>query len=63
MPFATSTCQNRRLESSKQRQLLIFAVCLLPGLFLALVIRQRKHTAEATLARIESLILSKHKFS
>ena len=34
----------------------------LPGLFLALVIRQRKHTAEATLARIESLILSKHKF-
>ena len=35
----------------------------LPGLFLALVIRQRKHTAEATLARIESLILSKHKFS
>lgn len=35
----------------------------LPGLFLALIIRQRKHTAEATLARIESLILSKHKFS
>ena len=34
----------------------------LPGLFLALVIRQRKHTAEATLARIESLILSEHKF-
>ncbi len=34
----------------------------LPGLFLTLVIRQRKHTAEATLARIESLILSKHKF-
>ncbi len=34
----------------------------LPGLFLALVIRQRKHAAEATLARIESLILSKHKF-
>lgn len=35
----------------------------LPGLFLALVIRQRKHNAEASLARIESLILSKHKFS
>lgn len=35
----------------------------LPGLFLALVIRQRKHTAEASLARIESLILSKHKFN
>ena len=35
----------------------------LPGLFIALVIRQRKHTAEATLARIESLILSKHKFN
>jgi biopolymer transport protein ExbB len=35
----------------------------LPGLFLALVVRQRKHTAEATLARIESLILSEHKFS
>ena len=34
----------------------------LPGLFLALTIRQRKHTAEATLARIESLILSEHKF-
>ena len=35
----------------------------LPGLFLALVIRQRKHTAEASLARIESMVLSKHKFS
>ena len=35
----------------------------LPGLFLAMIIRQRKHTAEATLARIESLILSKHDFS
>ena len=34
----------------------------LPGLFLAMIIRRRKHTIEATLARIESLILSKHKF-
>ena len=34
----------------------------LPGLFLALIIRQRKHTAEAALAHIESLILSRHKF-
>ena len=34
----------------------------LPGLFLALTIKQRKHMIEATLARIESLVLSKHKF-
>ena len=34
----------------------------LPGIFLALVIRRRKHAVEAALARIESLSLSIHKF-
>lgn len=34
----------------------------LPGLFLALVIRRRKHMVEAALARIESLIICKRKF-
>ena len=34
----------------------------LPGLFLAMVVRRRKHSVEAALARIESLVLSKHKF-
>lgn len=34
----------------------------LPGLFLALVVRRRKHTVEAALARIESLILCKKDF-
>ena len=31
----------------------------LPGLFIAMVIRKKKHSIEANLARIESLILSK----
>ena len=31
----------------------------LPGIFLVLVIRRRKHAVEAALARIESLILTK----
>lgn len=34
----------------------------LPGLFLAMVIRRRKHSVEAALARVESLILCEHKF-
>lgn len=34
----------------------------LPGLFLVMVVRRRKHSVEAALAHIESLILSKHKF-
>ncbi len=33
----------------------------LPGIFLALVVRRRKHAVEAALARIESLTLSLHK--
>jgi len=34
----------------------------LPGVFLVLMIRQRKHKIEASLARIESIVLTKHKF-
>jgi biopolymer transport protein ExbB len=34
----------------------------LPGIFLVLVIKRRKHAVEAALARIESLILTKHDF-
>ncbi len=34
----------------------------LPGIFLILIIRRRKHAVEAALARIESLMLTKLKF-
>lgn len=34
----------------------------LPGVFLVLMIRQRKNKVEASLARIEAIVLTKHKF-
>jgi Biopolymer transport proteins len=34
----------------------------LPGVFLVLMIRQRKNKIEAALARIEAIVLTKHKF-